>query len=297
MDSPVLGRLNDADYDDVIALTMARFPDNDVADAAVALGETFAAGRVVIGARDDDGALMGFAILWQPGWLPATEWVTRVLVGSRHEGAGLGSRLWSAIRSDVPPGTTALRVGVRDDEHRSFEVAKGWGFEVNVHSMESRLTLAGVELPPEPPSGVTIERCDDLEFADRPAVEQMFRACQTDPEALRGSAMTLDQMRTIPDGAAALNLLVRVDGVPAAITCAAVNGAVQWIYYTGVDPTFRGRGLAKLVKQHAHVHGAAAGATECRTTNVEENTGIRRINAELGYEVGQGIYRMVRHLA
>lgn len=296
---PRIERLTDADFDDVVDLTLARFPDNERSEAAFPLGETFSGGRVLLGARE--GAdLVGYAIKWQAGWLPVSEWIVRVVVAPGREGRGIGGRLWSRIREHVPADATALRVGIRDDETCSVEVARHWGFTVNVHSMESRLALdvstgAGSEAP-APPAGVTVEPCDDLEFADLDAVERMFRACQTDPEALRGQPMTLDQMRTVPEGAVARNLLARVDGAPAGITCTAVTGSVQWVYYTGIDPAFRGRGLAKLLKQHAHVAGAASGATECRTSNVEENEGIRRINAELGYVVHTGIYRMVRHL-
>ena len=66
--------------------------------------------------------------------------------------------------------------------------------------------------------------------------------------------------------------------------------------YTGVDPAFRGRGLARLVKHRAHLEAHAAGATAAYTNNEERNTGIRRLNAELGYVVESGTYRLQRQL-
>jgi hypothetical protein len=48
----------------------------------------------------------------------------------------------------------------------------------------------------------------------------------------------------------------------------------------------------RLVKQQAHLAAARAGATLSRTNNEEHNAGIRRVNAQLGYTVTSGVYRM-----
>jgi hypothetical protein len=50
----------------------------------------------------------------------------------------------------------------------------------------------------------------------------------------------------------------------------------------------------RVVKQGAHVVAARLGATVSNTTNEEQNVGIRRINADLGYVVRSGVYRMVQ---
>lgn len=91
-------------------------------------------------------------------------------------------------------------------------------------------------------------------------------------------------------------VVARVDGVPAALTWGVLAEGAFYVAYSGVDPAYRGRGLAALVKQHAAVEAQAAGATEALTNNEEHNTGIRRINAELGFRVTSGTWRMVQVL-
>ena len=91
-------------------------------------------------------------------------------------------------------------------------------------------------------------------------------------------------------------VLARVNNEPAAIVAGSAIGPDLHIDYTGVDPRFRGHGLAVLVKQQAHLDARAAGATRCLTSNEVDNQGIRRINADLGYQVLHGMYRLRRVL-
>ena len=69
-----------------------------------------------------------------------------------------------------------------------------------------------------------------------------------------------------------------------------------YVAYTGVDPAFRGRGLARLVKQQAHLDGAR----RRREGGVHQQRGAQhrdpRLNAELGYVVESGTYRLQRQL-
>ncbi len=92
-------------------------------------------------------------------------------------------------------------------------------------------------------------------------------------------------------------VVTRVGGTPAAISFGMANGPVAYLSYTGVDPAHRGRGLARLTKQAVHVAAREAGALACFTDNEEHNTGIRRVNAALGYEVVAGVWRHQRVLA
>ncbi len=95
-------------------------------------------------------------------------------------------------------------------------------------------------------------------------------------------------------GERSLGSLARVDGVPAAIAFAIVEdgGDSGGVGYTGVDPRFRGRGLGRLVKEDVHHRAAAPRHPALGTDNEEHNDGIRRLNAELGYQVTYGVYRM-----
>lgn len=253
-------------------------------------------GLVALRAVRGDGSVLGYGWITRgthlpPGW--AVEWVT---VAANAEGSGVGSALHRALASRTPAGTTLLTSKVFDDEPRSLEVAKHWGYEVEELSIESALPL--VDLPePLVPAGVVLEACDDLRVPDQAALEAMLRASQTNPEAVRGGRyVTTASLLSSSQGARSVGVLARVDGRPAAIAQGTVVGEDFFIAYTGVDPVHRGRGLALLTKMEVHRRAAAAGATTCLTENEEHNRGIRAVNAALGYEVRHGTYRLRRSL-
>ena len=100
------------------------------------------------------------------------------------------------------------------------------------------------------------------------------------------------------DGEVPVGTLVRVDGIPAAITFGAVApvDGIGGVGYTGVVPAHRGRGLARLAKQHVHHQAAALGAARMYTDNEENNHGIRRLNQALGYVPLYGVHRLRKRL-
>ena len=107
-----------------------------------------------------------------------------------------------------------------------------------------------------PPDGVTLDAADDLAFADDDAVDAMFAASQTNPEARNNHLMTLAEIRKyVFPGERGIVCLARVDG-SARRVCASRSPATAGT--RGASPTpgwtrrFRGRGLGRLVKQHVH---------------------------------------------
>lgn len=223
------------------------------------------------------------------GWLNL--WVT---VAAGAEGAGVGSALHRGLLDRRPTDAVLLRSEVRSDEGRSLEVARHWGYDVEELSITSELPL--VDLPaPTPAEGVVLEVPSSLAFPDQEAVERMLLASQTNPEARAGSVLDCDKLTKVTQGADhAVYVLARVGGVPAALLAGVVVDESLFVAYTGVDPAFRGRGLAVLTKQQAHLEAARHGAMTSRTDNEENNAGIRRVNRELGYQVTYGSYRLRR---
>jgi GNAT superfamily N-acetyltransferase len=253
-------------------------------------------GLVAIEAVNRHGVMLGVGFTAHPRFAPLGRSFLRVIVAREHEGRGVGRALRASLLEQLPDGTTHLVGGTFDDDPRSLAVAHHWGFEVAEHSIESVLDLAALPKP-ELPSGVTLHDAPDLVFDDADAVERMLLASQTNPEAAQGWVFDLAKLRSlIAAGEIPIGVVARVDGRPAAITFGGVADATLSIAYSGVDPTFRGRGLMALVKQRAHLAARAAGATSSRTSNEEHNHGIRRINRELGYVVRSGVYRLARPL-
>jgi GNAT superfamily N-acetyltransferase len=279
--------------DEIVDLTCARLPHLSAAEARW----VFEAGdriqsRAVIEALDAHDRLVAWAATAHPVFAPAGRSFLRVVVSAEHEGRGLGSALRAAAVEQVPEGTTMLVSGVFDDEPRSLEVARHWGFSIDEHAIESELPL--VDLPePDLPDGVTLHESPDFDFDDREAVEEMLLRSQTNPEAEQGWVFDLAKLASfVGPNETPVCVLARLDGAPAGITTGSVAEGVLTIAYSGIDPPLRGRGLMRLVKQRAHLVAAQAGATVSRTNNEEHNTGIRHVNARLGYTVTSGVYRM-----
>ena len=241
--------------------------------------------------------LVGWSALTHRIGMPDSWRGVRVFVRRDHEARGIGSMLFTAATACLDAEAGRLTSAVFDDEERALAVARHWGLEVLEHSITSRLDLSETGPPPIPPPDVTVEECGDLVFDDEAAVVACLTASQTNPEAAAGLMIDLALLRGwVGSDEVAIGSLVRVDGRPVAISHGSVSGQSLHLTYTGVDPAFRGRGLAALAKGHAHAWAQEAGATESMTDNEADNTGIRHVNESLGYQPAYGTYWLRRDL-
>jgi GNAT superfamily N-acetyltransferase len=282
----------ESSYDDLVRLRMERVPAVRRVQAEWVLRHGAEMEIHHLRAAYDDGVLLGWGNATRGDWFPPRLAVVAVTVARGHERSGTGTALARALVDALPPTIERLGTFVQDDDAASLEYAEHRGFTVTQHGIESEMPL--VDLPePNSVPGVTVEDVSGLEFADEDAVEAMLVDSQTNPEAAEGFLTRLSTFREL--GATAerrIAVLARVDGVPAAIVVGEVNDGILGIAYTGVRRAFRGRGLGFLLKQHAHRLAAAGGATVTRTMNEAGNTGIRHVNAKLGYRKVYGSYRL-----
>lgn len=281
-----------ADYPGLVDLTGRRLPhlQRTELDFPV-LVPVFQASVHVRADVDEDGSVLGWGWIgalhvFPPGWA-----MVQVFVAAQHQGSGVGSRLHAALLDLVPEGTTTLRALVREEDPRTHAITAHWGYQLVQRSIVSRLRL--VDLPhPVLPESVTI--AEGLDVPDPDAVDAMLQASQTNPEAADHMIRLDEVRRTLDSIPHPLALVARVGGVPAGIIYGGVPDGTMLVLYAGVDPTFRGRGLARLLKQQAHLDAIPRGGTQVLTQNEEHNTGIRRINAELGFEQLYVEHRLAR---
>jgi predicted N-acetyltransferase YhbS len=280
------------EHEAVLGLMTREQPHLDAAEIAPLFTDRTLAPICTTLVAEREGGLVGCAVVAQLTMDPPARCTGSLVVATTHRGQGIGSGLNGRLESVTPPGTIEIRSRVYDDDPRSLAVAEHWGYQLHHHSIYSRLEV-GDAVAPDLPEGVTVTSHHDYRPPDIEAVDHMLDVSQTNPERATLGAFDLARLR---DGVAQtetpLLVVTRVDGVPAALSTAIVLGDVAYIGYSGVDPAFRGRGLARLTKQALHVEVRAAGARTCVTGNEEHNTGIRRINAELGFRVDHGIWRI-----
>ncbi|HJQ04221.1 MAG TPA: GNAT family N-acetyltransferase [Nocardioides sp.] len=244
-----------------------------------------------------DGTLAGWGVTARPAHFAPEMGIMFTVVAPAYTGRGIARTLYDELLPLVPGHITRLGTLVDDQDPVSLEVAQAHGFELKQHGIDSELAL--VDLPdPTPLPGVDFEDVSDLVFPDEPAVEAMLIASQTNPEAVdAGMISTLENLRGMRASFDPyLAVLARVEGVPAAIITADITDETLYIHYTGVDPAYRGRSIARSLKQFMHLVAAQAGATTSFTTNEESNAGIRRVNADLGYTIVGGMHRLTRVL-
>ncbi len=276
----------------MIALCTARNPHQTSAEAGwmLEVPETWPDLVALVACSDD--VLLGHVVMASGTFMATGRTVVAVSVAAAYEGTGVGRDLWTALAPRIPASTTQLRTAVYDDEPRALAVAQHWGFEVEELSITSAMLLDPTTPAPSPPPDVTLDSSTDFAYPDRAAVEAMLLSSRTSPEALAGAVLDLDRLQATMQGSEPVQVVARVDGVPAAIVSGSIYEGQLSVMYTGVDPRFRGRGLALLVKQQAHHDAVRLGATSSSTTNEVGNAGIRGINTRMGYEAQHGAYRL-----
>ena len=247
-----------------------------------------------------DGTPVAFGAVTHRHGRPNHQRWLNVFVDHQVEGRGVAGEVLADCLPAVAPATTELWAQVFDDDERSMAVAGHWGFETVQLSITSVAEIDPATAPhPALPDGITAEPCGDLDPSDPEAFDAMLTASQTNPEARNSHVITRGEMHGwIDAGEVPLGTLVRVHGIPAAVTFGGVIPAdgIGGVGYTGVDPQFRGRGLGRLAKQHLHHQAAQLGVRRLYTDNEENNHGIRRVNARLGYVADYGLFRMRKRL-
>jgi GNAT superfamily N-acetyltransferase len=218
-----------------------------------------------------------------------TDGFAGILVASPYRRTGIGGALWDAVSAHLERAgaTRIVAHGEADDESTAFVALRGF-------SLEGTTTVSAVDPatlgpPPEPPPGIGLAPLS--RFAEDP--ERVFRADREgaldEPGPSDFSGMTFETWRREiwdnPDCDRELGLAVLVGGVVVGTSflysdrehrCAANAG-------TSVMRSFRGQGLALLMKRHSLAGAAAAGITRVVTQNDATNAPILAINAKLGY--------------
>jgi len=237
------------------------------------------------------GRRLGFVgVMSSPGDSPDS---TLVLVEPNARGRGVGHALVSQVLDSY--GAGPLASVMPDHDQTALAIAQHWGFEPRSHSIESSLDLTVGAPPPDPHHDVEIRILADRDLdAAGLDVDPLLLASSTHPEATELGWLMLrhDFAAMFPN---LLWVVAEVCGVPAALTCADPQDGEDWcVCYTGVDPAFRGMGLARLVKEHLHWWAASQGAARLLTDNEERNAPIRILNEEMGFVAGAGEYRLIR---
>jgi len=248
-----------------------------------------------------DGQVVGRSSVARPPMLPEGTVALNVGVTGPYRGRGVGAALFDQAARAVPPGTGRV-LGFSDD--RDDPAVLPWldrrHFEPFQHSIASELDLTSGRPDVPVPADVTIRVVDPLSARDDAAVARLYADSDTSPEADEiGETTWSTQLDAAAAGGTGGRLvLLDVAGVPVAMSLAQQESDTDWeVHYTGVHPSARGRGLARVAKAALHNDLVRLGATRLETYNEAGNAGIRHVNATLGYVRVKGARRHRRDLA
>lgn len=259
--------------------------------------------RVLTGS---DGEVLGFGRVVHHPWQKPGAFDCLLLVHQQACGRGLGRLLADELLAFTEQhGATRLRAHLRDDDPASLAFAQTRGFSVTFQSFASRLDLTAFDETPFLPTleharaggirfttlaqeGLTeqnkralyeLNRATGLDVPDSDGTflpfenfdAQVFQASWFDPS---GQLLAVDGERYVGLGALGVNA---VDGVGS-------NA------FTGVDRTYRGRGLATTLKLLVIREARRRGVTVIETGNNSLNAPILAVNHKLGYQPLPGWY-------
>lgn len=241
--------------------------------------EPAAVRRVV---AEQDGRVVGVGRLHAD---PGEEHVTMMLmVAPEHRHAGVGAALLTdQLPAAAATGSTTVRSIVEDDDD-SRAAAATWGFTLTrrfaMSMVDPRTVVAA-----GPPDGVRLLPLSDL--PPRVIWHALSAVMRDDPSGL-STPMTFGEFQdqwADPRMRPAVGRAVLVDGELAALSVLGVAGERAWSDMTGTLPAYRGRGFARLAKQHTLVAAAGAGVTRAMAGNDDANAPMVAVNRSLGYAV------------
>ncbi|MFJ6572871.1 GNAT family N-acetyltransferase [Streptomyces sp. NPDC091292] len=253
---------------------------------------------------EEDGEIIGTAQMGiaydspEPG-----QGFANVYVHPERRGRGAGSLIVRTAEERLADlGARTVYSWVFDEPaNRAFAEKRGYRPSRSAHFL--RLDLAHGTLPALRPTPPDVELRTAAGFADdpRPLFELDAETVSDEPSDIASEFTDyehwLNETWNHPLLNRELTTVAVVDGRPVAFTAARTDGGTRYATgMTGTARSYRGRGLAKLVKNDSLHRARAAGFREAFTGNDAENAPMLAVNKWFGYEIGATEVRHVRAL-
>ncbi len=254
----------------------------------------------------DDGT--AYARTFRQPWFTDGLYGVGVTIRPDVRRRGIGTRMLAAI-TDLGRtlGATAQVAAVPDGRPGALEFALRNGFAVDRHMSASVLETASLDpalLIAPPPPGITIVSLTVLgdTEANRLRLWQVTERIAADfPNDRRQPrsyaqfvAQILDAPGFRPDGT-----FIALDGDAwAGVAMVGFTASRNALYhhFTGVDPAYRGRGIATALRIATIRYAVETGASTLETNNDSTNAPILAINRAFGYRTEPGVTDLHRAL-
>jgi GNAT superfamily N-acetyltransferase len=261
----------------------------------------------------DSEAMVGFSDAASWPWEPPHQFWISTVVAPNHRQLGLGTQLTEAALAFArAQGATRLVAEVRDNAAEGLRFAERYSFCRDRHIFESRLHLADFDeqrftgaVERAEAEGIRFLTLADLGDADeaRRKLYDLNAALVRDIPGHDGDFMPFEQFqKTVcsaswyrPDG----EIVAAIDGAWVGMAAVGYFQTTNSMYnmFTGVDPAWRGKGIALALKLLTIACARRYGAGSISTNNDSDNAPMLAINRTLGYQPEPGYYRMIREPA
>lgn len=247
----------------------------------------------------DDGVILGSGVGAIFGYR-ADRVISLITVPATHRKRGVGTALYEAVSAWASErGAHELEVSVADNDAESLSFAQHRDFIEERREVRLVLKLAGIT-PSQvrPPAGIEI-----VTWAERPELARGMYA--VDIEA-RPDIPGFDDVTAEPFEEWMAHLMQRPTDSPEATFIALAGeevvgfaklsltaSAAAGNSMTAVKRAWRGRGVARALKETQIDWALRNGFSELHTSNEERNAPINRLNARLGYRPGDATIYLV----
>lgn len=267
----------------------------------------------VVAERDGDGSVLGWGMLGQMFWVEEPAYSTGIEVHPDHQGHGVGGLLYEGLLPQARAWQVRrLFAEIREDDERSRKFATDRGFDLTGHvERVSRLDVRTVKLDDYGgleerlrDEGIRAATLAEIGMGDEDrlrAVHRMQIAAAQDEPASEHLNLSFERWRDFfiaRPGVSPDAIWVAVAGdKPIGITMLeVVGGNSAWHFGMGVDRTYRGRGVARLLKLRTIEWARQSGIDFLYTGNDINNPRMYDINMRLGYQPLPGSVEMVKEL-
>jgi GNAT superfamily N-acetyltransferase len=221
---------------------------------------------------------------------------TSIYVHPNHRKQGIGSALADRLHQHLSEvGAVRTRAFVHPD---GLEFARNRGYDGTRQMHYSGVDLRVLPDQPPTPDGIELVTMDQLDPRQAYAADAI--ASLDEPGDSPLDSIDYDRwLEEIWNGPAldkSLSVAALAGDEVVCFTAVETDGDRAWSGMTGTIPSYRGRGLAKLVKSVALRRCADAGITGAYTSNDDENGPMLAVNNWLGYRRVQTEFGLLRPL-
>jgi GNAT superfamily N-acetyltransferase len=221
---------------------------------------------------------------------------TSIYVRPDHRTQGIGSTLFDRLHQHLSEiGAIRVKTFVQPD---GLEFARNRGYDGSRQMHYSGVDVRSLPEQPSTPAGIELVRMDEVD--PRHAYTADTIASLDEPGDAPLDAIEydhwLEEIWNAPAMDKSLSIAAMAGDEMVCFTAMETDGDRAWSGMTGTIPSYRGRGLAKLVKSVALRRCAATGITAAYTSNDDENGPMLAINNWLGYRRVQTELGLLRPL-